>query len=102
MRGRSQPCSSTEPGGIVRRPGEGVVVDLSLSAEQELFRQTARDFVDDNVIPYSRDWDRSEAMDREIVKKLAAVGFLGLTIPEEYGGTPCDYASYVLVMEELG
>ena len=77
-------------------------MDLSLSAEQEMFRQTARDFVDDNVIPYSRDWDRSEAMDRDIVKKLAAVGFLGLTIAEEYGGTPCDYASYVLVMEELG
>jgi alkylation response protein AidB-like acyl-CoA dehydrogenase len=75
-------------------------VDLSLSVEQEMFRKTARDFVDGAVIPHVRDWDRSETMDRGIVKKLAEVGFLGLTVPEEYGGTPCDYLSYSLVMEE--
>ena len=77
-------------------------MDLSLSVEQEMFRKTARDFVDGAVIPHVRDWDRSETMDRGIVKKLAEVGFLGLTVPEEYGGTPCDYLSYCLVMEELG
>jgi alkylation response protein AidB-like acyl-CoA dehydrogenase len=77
-------------------------VDLSLSAEQEMFRKTARDFVDKAVIPHARDWDRGETMDRGIVKKLAEVGFLGLTVPEEYGGAPCDYLSYCLVMEELG
>jgi alkylation response protein AidB-like acyl-CoA dehydrogenase len=77
-------------------------VDLSLSPEQEMFRENARAFVEDAVIPNARDWDRAETMDRQITKQLGEVGFLGLTLPEEYGGTPCDYLSYVLVMEELG
>jgi alkylation response protein AidB-like acyl-CoA dehydrogenase len=79
-----------------------VTVDLSLNDEQEMFRQTARDFVDQAVTPYSRDWDRDELMDRQIVKRLGEVGFLGLTVPERYGGSPCDHVSYCLVMEELG
>ena len=77
-------------------------MDLSLSPEQELFRDTARTFADDAIVPHVREWDRSETMDLQIVKQLAEVGFLGLTLPEEYGGTPCDHLSYCLVLEELG
>jgi alkylation response protein AidB-like acyl-CoA dehydrogenase len=41
-------------------------------------------------------------MDRDIIRQLGEMGFLGATLPEELGGTPCDYISYVLMMEELG
>ena len=51
-------------------------MDFSLSAEQELVRDTARAFVDSEITPHARDWDRSEEMDRGIVPKLADVGFL--------------------------
>jgi alkylation response protein AidB-like acyl-CoA dehydrogenase len=43
-------------------------VDLSLTEEQQMFRETARDFVDDMVVPYARDWDRAESMERGITK----------------------------------
>jgi alkylation response protein AidB-like acyl-CoA dehydrogenase len=77
-------------------------VDLSLSDEQQAIRDTARDFVDREVVPHIRDWDRSESVDRAIVKQLGDLGFLGATIPADYGGTPCDHLSYCLLLEELG
>jgi alkylation response protein AidB-like acyl-CoA dehydrogenase len=77
-------------------------MDLTLSDEQTAVRQLAADFVDRDVVPYARDWDRAESVDRGIVGKLGSLGFLGLTIPEEYGGSGGDHLSYVLVLEQLG
>ena len=77
-------------------------MDLSLTDEQEAMREAARQFVDKEVVPYVRDWDRQESVDRRIVKKMGELGFLGATIPAEYGGTPCDHVSYCLLLEELG
>jgi alkylation response protein AidB-like acyl-CoA dehydrogenase len=53
-------------------------------------------------VPFAREWDRSETMDRAIVGKLADVGFLGAALPEDHGGMGLDTISYTLVMEELG
>jgi alkylation response protein AidB-like acyl-CoA dehydrogenase len=75
---------------------------LALTEEQELLRSTAADFIDREVIPHRARWDRDELVDREIVGRLGALGFLGLTLPEECGGTPADSRSYCLMMEELG
>jgi alkylation response protein AidB-like acyl-CoA dehydrogenase len=75
---------------------------LALSAEQELLRSTAAEFVDREVVPHRTRWDRDELVDRSIVPRLGELGFLGLTLPEEYGGTPVDHRSYCLLMEELG
>jgi alkylation response protein AidB-like acyl-CoA dehydrogenase len=77
-------------------------VDFALTAEQELIRGTAREFLDREVVPNARDWDRSETMDRAIVGKLAEIGFLGASLPADYGGMGLDTISYCLVMEELG
>jgi alkylation response protein AidB-like acyl-CoA dehydrogenase len=77
-------------------------MDFSLTAEQELIRETAREFCAREVAPHARDWDREERMDRAIVGKLAEVGFLGCGLPEAYGGMGLDMVSYSLVMEELG
>ena len=75
---------------------------LALTAEQELLRSTAADFVDREVVPHRARWDRAELVDRSIVGRLGELGFLGLTLDEEFGGTPVDHRSYCLVMEELG
>ena len=72
------------------------------TAEQELLRSTAADFVDREVVPHRARWDRDELVDRAIVARLGELGFLGLTLDEEFGGTPVDHRSYCLVMEELG
>ncbi|MFI8326016.1 acyl-CoA dehydrogenase family protein [Streptomyces sp. NPDC085529] len=77
-------------------------MDLALSEEQRDVRRLAEDFVAREVAPHVVAWDRAEEVDRGIVKKLGAVGFLGLTIPEEYGGSGGDHLSYCLVTEELG
>jgi len=77
-------------------------VDFGLTPEQELIRDTAREFCAREIVPHAREWDRSERMDEAIVAKLADVGFLGCGLPEEYGGMGLDQVSYCLVMEELG
>ncbi|MGW2391672.1 acyl-CoA dehydrogenase family protein [Streptomyces lydicamycinicus] len=77
-------------------------MNLELSAEQTAVRQLAKDFTDREITPYVTAWDRAEQVDRGIVKKLGGLGFLGLTVPEEYGGSGGDHLSYVLVTEELG
>ncbi|OCC11182.1 acyl-CoA dehydrogenase family protein [Streptomyces sp. PTY087I2] len=77
-------------------------MDLALSEEQEAVRKLAEDFVAREVAPHVVAWDRAENVDRSIVGKLGELGFLGLTVPEEYGGSGGDHLSYCLVTEELG
>ena len=77
-------------------------MDLSLSDEQQAFRDLARDFLEKEAIPHRTQWDRDESVDLSIIAKMAEIGFFGLTIPEEYGGLGGDYITYVLGMEELG
>jgi alkylation response protein AidB-like acyl-CoA dehydrogenase len=77
-------------------------MDFSLTPEQELIRASAREFCEREIVPHARDWDRAEELDRGLVAKLAAAGFLGATIAEEYGGMGLDTVSYCLLMEELG
>jgi alkylation response protein AidB-like acyl-CoA dehydrogenase len=77
-------------------------LDFGLTDEQQLIRETAREFCDREIVPFAREWDRSERMDPGIVGKLAEVGFLGCALPEEHGGMGLDTVSYCLVMEELG
>lgn len=77
-------------------------MDFTLDDTQQSVRQMAADFVDAEIIPHIRDWDREEAVDLGIVRRLGELGFLGLTIDERYGGTEVDMLSYTLVCEELG
>jgi alkylation response protein AidB-like acyl-CoA dehydrogenase len=78
------------------------VPDFELTPEQELVRASAREFCEREIVPHAREWDRAEAMDGAIVAKLAEAGFLGASLPEEYGGAGLDTISYCLLMEELG
>lgn len=77
-------------------------MDLALTDEQLAFRQVAREWLDATVVPHRRDWDRAEQVDTSIIRGLGEMGFLGLTIPEEYGGIGGDYITYAMAMEELG
>ncbi|MET7785854.1 acyl-CoA dehydrogenase family protein [Streptomyces sp900116325] len=77
-------------------------MNLELSEEQEAVRQLAKDFVAREIAPHVVEWDRAENVDRSIVEKLGSLGFLGLTVPEEYGGSGGDHLAYCLVTEELG
>ncbi|HEX7526410.1 MAG TPA: acyl-CoA dehydrogenase family protein [Gaiellaceae bacterium] len=77
-------------------------MDFQLSDEQQLIKQTAREFCDAEIAPYAAEWDRPETIDRGIVSKLAELGFLAAALPEEHGGMGLGMVSYTLVVEEIG
>ncbi|MEV2225318.1 acyl-CoA dehydrogenase family protein [Nocardia vinacea] len=77
-------------------------MNLELSDEQAAAKRLAAEFVDREIAPHATAWDRAESVDTAIVSELGEVGFLGLTIPEEYGGSGGDHLTYCLVLEELG
>jgi len=76
-------------------------VDFRLTEAQELVRETARDFVDREIVPHVRAWEEAGEIPRALYDKMAKLGFLGAPVPEEYGGAGMDYVSFMLLMEEL-
>ena len=78
------------------------MIDFELTDEQQLIRETARDYTDREIIPVARDNDRNEHFDLELVRKLGEMGYLGPIVAEEYGGRGLDYRTYALIVEEIG
>src|ERR671916_653501 len=76
-------------------------MDLDLTAEQELIRDTVREFAREKVAPVAAELDREGRFPYELVAELAELGLLGLPIPEEYGGAGGDTVSYAVAIEEL-
>ena len=77
-------------------------MDFELSDEQQLIRETARAFTDNEIVERARENDRNEHFDLELVRKIADQGYLGAIVPREYGGAGLDYLTYGLVVEEIG
>jgi alkylation response protein AidB-like acyl-CoA dehydrogenase len=77
-------------------------LNLDLTDEQRLIRETAREFADREIIPRARENDRAERFDLELVQRIAEMGYLGAPVSEEYGGRSLDYVSYGLIVEEIG
>ena len=77
-------------------------MDFDLSDEQQLIRETARDFTDKEIVPRARENDRNRHFDTELVRKIADQGYLGAIVPQEYGGAGLDYLTYAIVVEEIG
>jgi alkylation response protein AidB-like acyl-CoA dehydrogenase len=77
-------------------------MDMSLTAEQEAVRKAVHEWVDDVVVPRALSNDREERFPQEALDGLKQTGFIGMTIPEEYGGGGADPLSYLLLIEELG
>ncbi len=76
-------------------------MDFELNADQKAIQKLARDFAQGELRPHARKWDESGEFPKEIVPKLAELGFMGLTLPEKYGGAALDMVSAVLVIEEV-
>jgi butyryl-CoA dehydrogenase len=76
-------------------------MDFDLSEEQRMIRDTARDFAAREVAPKASELDKNGRWPDEIVKKMAELGFLGMMVPQEYGGGGMDTVSYALAMEEI-
>jgi alkylation response protein AidB-like acyl-CoA dehydrogenase len=76
-------------------------MDFALSDDQREIQALARDFAQAEIEPHAGDWDRGHAFPRELIGKLAELGFMGVCVPETYGGGGADFLSYILVLEEL-
>ena len=76
-------------------------MDLDLTHEQELVRETVRTFARERVAPLAEELDREARFPYELVAELAELGLMGMPIPEEYGGGGTDTVSYALTIEEL-
>ncbi len=76
-------------------------MNFQLSEEQQEIKKRSAEFADKEVAPYAAELDREDRVPFDTLKKLAEMGFMGLCIPEEYGGAGMDILSYVLLLEEL-
>ena len=77
-------------------------MDFDLSDEQQLIRDTARDFTDNEIVPVAGVNSRNHHFDVDLIKKIAAQGYLGAIVPQEYGGAGLGYVSYGVIGEEIG
>jgi len=75
--------------------------DLTLTEEQELVQRTARDFATEKLLPRAAEFDEKAEVPLEVIRELAALGFMGIYIPEADGGAGLDVVSYVLALEEI-
>ncbi|MEK7276718.1 MAG: acyl-CoA dehydrogenase family protein, partial [Chloroflexota bacterium] len=76
-------------------------MNLTLTPEHEMIRQTARDFAQNEIAPIAAAHDESGEFPFATIKKMGALGLMGIEIPEEYGGAGLDTISYVLAMTEI-
>ena len=73
----------------------------ALTPEHEAMRDSVRRFVARELTPHAADWDEAGEFPRELYRKAAAAGLLGVGFPEEYGGAPADLFHHVILSEEI-
>ncbi len=76
-------------------------MDFGLKDHQRLTRETVRAFMEAEVRPNVKEWERTEHFPAEAIQKLAEMGCCGMLMPEEWGGPGLDTISYVLMLEEV-
>ncbi len=76
-------------------------MDFSLTEEHEIIQSAAREFAQNEIAPVAAEFDESGEFPSETIRAAGELGFMGVEIPEEYGGAGLDPVSYVLIMAEI-
>ncbi len=76
-------------------------MDFALRDHQKLIRDTVRQFMEAEVRPFVKEWEKAEKFPAEAIKKLGEMGCCGMLVPEEWGGPGLDTVSYALMLEEV-
>ena len=76
-------------------------MDFNLSEEHENVREAARDFADNRLLPGVIDRDNEQKFDKNLLRVMGELGFMGMMVSPEYGGGGMDTLSYVIAMEEI-
>lgn len=74
---------------------------LYFTEEHEIFRQSVKQFVQKDVLPFVEKWEEDERIPKSVWKKMGELGFLGINMPEEFGGTANDFFYTVILLDEL-
>jgi butyryl-CoA dehydrogenase len=74
---------------------------MILTEEQEMIRATARDFSKAHLAPHAAEWERTATFPRQALREMGRLGFMGMTVPPEWGGAGTDYIAYALALEEI-
>ncbi len=72
-----------------------------LTEEHRMIQQAAREFAQNEIAPIAAEFDETGEFPRETIRKMGEMGFMGIEVPEEYGGAGMDTLAYVLAMEEI-
>tara|TARA_B100000767_G_C19704517_1_gene509908 strand:+ start:238 stop:1392 length:1155 start_codon:yes stop_codon:yes gene_type:complete len=73
----------------------------SSSSELDFIRESARDFAKKHVFPNVMEWDEAQHFPVDIFKKMGELGFMGVLVPEAYGGSSMGYAEYITIIDEI-
>lgn len=76
-------------------------MDMQFTDEQEMMRKVIRNFAEKEIEPEIERMEKEDRFPTEIVKRMGELGFMGIPIPTEYGGSGMDFVSYILAIEEL-
>jgi len=76
-------------------------MDFALTEEQEMIQAAARDFAQNEIAPIAAEFDESGEFPEATIRAAAELGFMGVEVPEEYGGSGLDSVSYALIMAEI-
>lgn len=75
--------------------------NTTLSEDHIMMRDMARDFAQNEIAPKALEWEAAAWLGDDVIEQMGELGFLGMTVPEEYGGSYSDYIAYALVIEEI-
>lgn len=78
-----------------------VEVNFEYNETQSMIAQSIKDFAEKNIKPYIMEWDEAQIFPVDLFKKLGEMGFMGVLVPEEYGGSGLGYHEYITVVEEI-
>ena len=76
-------------------------MDFELSEDQQAFQATARQFARDEMMPFARDWDENSTFPVETLRKAAALGFGGIYVNDDVGGSALSRLDATIIFEEL-
>ena len=76
-------------------------MNFQFSEEQELIATSARDFAEQYIRPHVMEWDEVQHFPKDVLHKAGEMGFMGIFIPEEYGGSGLGYHEYAAIIEEI-
>ncbi|CAD0002062.1 acyl-CoA dehydrogenase family protein [Flavobacterium salmonis] len=76
-------------------------MNFDYNETQSMIAQSIKDFAEKNIRPYIMEWDEAQIFPIPLFKKLGEMGFMGVLVPEEYGGSGLGYHEYITVVEEI-